>query len=383
MHIAVLTKSFPPPADDGTAIFVQHVCDEMVRQGHQVQVLTPWWGKEAVEQDRKRPYRVVRSWKLPRLSFAALNAYLLFHVFRFRPDLVFLGHAVSTSALSVVWLSKWFSIPYVVLIHGSDLSYSVSTRLDRWALDRVLSNAALLLPNSSFTMAKLRRRGYGAQGMQILHPGVDDTLFRPGDGSAVRECYGLKGKQVCLTVGRVVARKGQERVLKALPQVLDRVPDVVYLIAGRAGEERLKGLVEELDLSDYVRFVGYVDQKELPAFYNACDLFVMPSYSTEADIESFGIVYSEAAACGVPVIGGREGGVPEAVLDGETGLLVDPYDVSELAEVMVRLLTDKELARRLGANGRRRVERELSWEKVGQRVDRLLRMVLGRRGSRR
>jgi phosphatidylinositol alpha-1,6-mannosyltransferase len=240
----------------------------------------------------------------------------------------------------------------------------------------VLSNAALLLPNSSFIMAKLQRGGHGTQGMQILHPGVDDELFRPGDGSAVREHYGLKGKRVCLTVGRVVPRKGQERVLKALPQVIERVPDVVYLVAGREGEEILKGVVEELDLGNYVHFLGFIEQKQLPKFYNASDLFVMPSYSTDADIESFGIVYSEASACGVPVVGGRGGGVSEAVLDGETGLLVDPYDVDELAEAMIGLLTDENLSRRLGTNGRRRIEQELSWKKVGEKLNMILEQVV-------
>jgi len=380
MRILVWSGSCSPPWDDGTGVFVRHICDELAYQGHKVKVLTFRKWKKAIEQEKKLPFQVAYYRALPvltRFNFVLINVYLVFQTLHFRPDLIFLGQAISSSALGMMYISRRFSIPYVVLIHGSDLSYSVHTRLDRWSLDRVLHNAALLLTNSKYTKEKLGKRNYGTQGIQIIHPGVDVELFQPKDSDSAKKRYDLSNRKVCLTVGRITVRKGQERVLKALTKVVDKIPEVIYLIVGRE-DTRLKQLAKGLNLEDHVRFLGHMEQKQLPDVYNASDLFVMPSYSVEGDIESFGIVYSEAAACGLPAIGGRSGGVPEAVLDGSTGILVDPYDIGAIAEAMIRLLTNEEESSRLGANGRRRVEEELSWKKTGEKIDHLLKMIVER-----
>ena len=174
-----------------------------------------------------------------------------------------------------------------------------------------------------------------------------------------------------LTVGRLVGRKNIEGVLRALPRVTEMVPNLLYLIAGDGKDrERLEVASAQMGLSPFVRFLGYVPDGLLPALYCASDVFLMPSLERKnsQDYEGFGIVFSEANACGKPVIGGRSGGMADAVIDGETGLLVDPHSVDEIAAAIIRLLTDQELAHRLGENGRRRVERELSWERVAERL---------------
>ena len=373
MRILAWSSAFPPPIDDGTATGVLHYCNELVRHNHKVHLLTPWRGEKANKFDHTLPYRITRYRNIPRLNSIRLNALLLFHVSIFRPDLIILEHAMSTRALSIVWLSKLFFIPYVVKIHGSDLSYSVSTQLDRWALEKVLRNASMILSNSQFTETKLRRLGYIWNNVNVLHPGVDTEFFRPRDKTIFHERYPLNGKKVCLSVGRIASRKGHMKVIEALPQVLKYVPNVIYLIVGRGPEEEnLRRLVKERELSEYVKFLGYVEQNLLSDLYNACDLFVLPTKTTHDDIEGFGIVYSEAASCEVPVIGGRGGGVPEAVIDKETGLLVDPDNTDELATAMIRLLSDEKYAHMLGINGRLRVEKELSWMKVGDKINLIL-----------
>lgn len=367
VRILVWSRSFPPPIDDGTAVFVKNICDELAQHGHIIRVVIPW--RETSSDIDSERYRVVRCRRLPALSSLGFNVCLLFNVLRFRPDLVLLGHAESLSALNLLWLSKHFSIPYVILVHGSDLNYSVSRRLDEWAMVRLLRGARLLLANSRYTESRVKRREVGQNGTLVLHPGVDVEFFRPFDASSVLDRYGLRGKKVCLSTGRIAPRKGHARVLNALPRVLMQVPNLVYLIAGRGPEEEnLKQLCRKLHLDEHVRFLGFVEQAYLPSLYNACDLFVLPSCTTETDVEGFGIVYAEAGACRKPVIGGRGGGVPEVVLDGWTGLLVDPMDIEELAAAMIRILTDKRLSRQLAANSRTRVESELSWRKVGEQL---------------
>ena len=287
-------------------------------------------------------------------------------------------HALGALALHMLW-----AVPYVILSHGNDLYY-LGNWMDKPVAYQLLQNASLVLSNSYVTAVRVRQKGYHGP-VQVLHPGVDTNEFRPDiDASEIGRRYNLGERKVILSVSRLVARKGHDRVLRALPSVVRQIPDVLYLIAGRGEEEaRLRALVAELGLEHYAVFAGYVKQEVLPALYCACDLFVMPSFERESgvDYEGFGIVFSEANACGLPVIGGRSGGMTDAVIDGETGLLVDPHNVDAIASAIIRLLANRELSRRLGENGRRRVKQELSWEKVGERLVKVLGVVMRNKGA--
>jgi phosphatidylinositol alpha-1,6-mannosyltransferase len=144
------------------------------------------------------------------------------------------------------------------------------------------------------------------------------------------------------------------------------------LIAGDGEErQRLEKLRDELGLYNYVHFLGNVGYDQLPFFYGASDLYVSPSY-----VETFGISFIEAGASGKPVIAGRSEGAVEAVTEGKTGLLVNPYSVDEIAAAITQLLTSQELSRRLGKNGRQRAEEELNWDKMGEKLENYLCQVL-------
>ena len=199
----------------------------------------------------------------------------------------------------------------------------------------------------------------------MLHPGFPPAPPLPEDEvRAARARYGLDGKLVLLTVARLVRHKGHDQVLRTLALLDGRYGDVVYLIVG-AGQERasLERQVAALGLASQVRMLGALPWREVERLYQACDVFVMPSRQEGTDVEGLGMVYLEAGLRGKPVIGGRSGGIPDAVRDGETGFLVDPSDPEDLARALGRLLSDEGLRRRMGENGRRRVLDEFSIER--------------------
>jgi phosphatidylinositol alpha-1,6-mannosyltransferase len=199
---------------------------------------------------------------------------------------------------------------------------------------------------------------------------VDPDRFRPdADVSALRRRHAWAGKRVILTLARVVERKGHDLVIRALPRIREQVSEVRYVIAGPddGGEtDRLRGLAEELGVGHAVEFTGGLSADEIPLYYNACEVYVMPSreVTRTGDTEGFGITFLEANACGKPVIGGRSGGVVDALEDGVTGFLVDPTDAEDLANRIILLLSDPELASRMGRAGRARVVASYSWARI-------------------
>ena len=195
--------------------------------------------------------------------------------------------------------------------------------------------------------------------MQLIYPAVDPERFKPLDAAMVRS-----GRRVILSVSRLVERKGQDQVIRALPSVLVKVPQAEYWIVGEGPmRPSLERLAQELGLEEKVQFLGVLNSEQLVPMYNQCDVFAMPSKECQdsGHVEGFGIVFLEANACGKPVIGGRSGGMPEAIEEGKSGLLVDPENSRELADALTRLLTDSTLAAELGAYGRQRVLTQLNW----------------------
>ncbi|MFJ3584001.1 glycosyltransferase family 4 protein [Streptomyces sp. NPDC090127] len=212
--------------------------------------------------------------------------------------------------------------------------------------------------------------------MTQLPPGVDEKTFHPASGGeAVRERLGLSDRPVVVCVSRLVPRKGQDTLIRALPEIVRRVPDTVLLIVGGGPYEKdLRGLAATTGVSDSVRFTGAVPWEELPAHYGAGDVFAMPCRTRRGglDVEGLGIVYLEASATGLPVVAGDSGGAPDAVLDGETGYVVRGDAPAESADRIATLLLDPELRRRMGARGRAWVEDRWRWDLLAERLKELL-----------
>ncbi|MFD8428136.1 glycosyltransferase family 4 protein [Streptomyces coelicoflavus] len=212
--------------------------------------------------------------------------------------------------------------------------------------------------------------------MVQLPPGVDEKTFHPASGGdEVRARLGLTERPVVVCVSRLVPRKGQDTLIRAMPRILAAEPDAVLLIVGGGPYEKdLRRLATETGVAASVHFTGPVPWSELPAHYGAGDVFAMPCRTRRGglDVEGLGIVYLEASATGLPVVAGDSGGAPDAVLDGETGWVVHGEDPNESADRITTLLADPELRRRMGERGRTWVEEKWRWDLLAEHLKALL-----------
>ena len=294
-----------------------------------------------------------------------------------RPHITVVGHAHPRMLLPAAIFSRG---RYVVLTHYSDFEVA-QLRWHAPFFNHLLACARPLVTVSQ--NSALRLKGLGLTAPEIVYPGVDPNLFTPSE-------FPLSGPPVLLTVSRLVQRKGHGAVMAALPSLLKSVPNLQYWIAGD-GPERggLERLARSLEVAHAVRFLGDVSHDESSSGFRllagrlpeAPQIFVMPVAAQSIECRQRreglpGIVYLEASASGLPVVAARSGGAAEAVIEDETGLLVPPDDPPALAHALTRLLNDAALRQRLGSAGRRWVEREMNWDRVGRQfmsiIDRAL-----------
>jgi phosphatidylinositol alpha-1,6-mannosyltransferase len=217
----------------------------------------------------------------------------------------------------------------------------------------VYNKAHRIFAVSNFTKSKLEDIGVCADKIYVFNNGIEiDRFGSERKHHQIIEDLDLEDKKIILTVSWLTERKGQDMVIRSLPEVLKEFDNVVYLISGVGpAEKKLKSITDSLSLQNNVKFLGYVSDEEIVSLYNRCDVFIMASRQIENSVEGFGIVFLEANACRKPVIAGNSGGISDAVVDGVTGLMVDPLNPNDIAQAIIRLLSDKELSETLGNNG--------------------------------
>jgi phosphatidyl-myo-inositol dimannoside synthase len=283
---------------------------------------------------------------------------------------------IKPAAYPAKWTMERTGTPFGILLHGGDLLI-LQHQVHRSALKRktaaaLLSSAAVLVANSEFTrdhcLTLLSELEIDAppELVRVVPLGADHEAFRPGlDTREVRTRYGLDEGRWLLSVARLTRHKGIDTALQALARLKGRYPDLRYAVVGSGEEEEaLAAEARDLGVADRVRFLTDVPDRDLPALYNCAELYLGVSRMMEQRVEGFGISLAEASACGVPVIAGRSGGIPAAVRDGDTGLLVTAEQPDAVAEAVGRLLDDPLLRARLGAAGRREAERHYNWDRV-------------------
>lgn len=281
--------------------------------------------------------------------------------------------------------------PYLIYFHGMDLMRMVYKgsrgKVKERVFQSIIRRADGFIANSHYTKTLIQRRlGVSPKKITVVHPGVDTEVFRPQAELAqdwpnryreLHKRFHLNGKPILLSVGRLTRRKGIDKVIEALSRIKQLFPELLYVAVGQGDQTYLKKLAAQNGVEENLRFTGYVDLADLIGLYNLCDLFVMiPREERNGmDVEGFGTVYLEAAACCKPCVAGRSGGVSEAVIHGETGLVVDPLDVESIAVRIIGLLSDPERMRRFGESGMRRVREQFTWEAAGREVAALLEQI--------
>jgi phosphatidylinositol alpha-1,6-mannosyltransferase len=345
MRIALLTLDFPPGVG-GVQTYLYEIACRLARE-HELIVITP----VKVSPDVEEPFqRVILPSSAPWAFARSLRA--------LRPDRVLVGHAHPRLLVPAALVARG---RYVTIAHGNDY-LAAQHRWHRPLFNALLARSRPLITTSYANAERLRHLGMSR--LIIVHPGTDPTRFTPPSSPPPQP-------PILLTVGRLVSRKGIDKVLTALPSLLADFPDVRYHIVGEGRERaRLERLARELKVAHVVTFLGRVADEMLPRIYRRAHVFVMPAQagSSEADVEGFGIVYLEASASGLPVVAGRTGGTAEAVRDGETGFLIPPGDLDALVWRLRMLLRDPGLRRRLGEAGRRWVEQEMNWDRASEKI---------------
>ncbi len=343
-----------------------------------ISVIAPAWdGTPAFDADAlfaivRDPHRFI--W--PSSSFAQR---LDREIRRIDAEVVLFGDAFPLALLGPRLAER--GTPYLVAAHGFD--YWLSTvPVAHSVMKRMASRASRVAVMCSEFVARRVRTAVPEQvPVSVLYPGADVVRFHPdlptGD---LRQRHRLGDRPLVVCVSRLVPRKGQDVLIRAMREVRRRVPDAALLIVGAGPyEARLRRLAERAPHRS-VSFVGEVTEEDLPRYYAVGDVFAMPCRSRLGglEVEGWGNVFIEAAACGRPVVVGDSGGAREAVEHGETGLLVDGRDVEEVAEAVASLLEDPVYATRLGKAGRARVERDHTWPRAAERLAAWLHAAVGR-----
>jgi phosphatidylinositol alpha-1,6-mannosyltransferase len=258
-------------------------------------------------------------------------------------------------------------VPFAFFNHGEDIGVSRTSREMTWMTRRVMRRAVAALGNSFNTRRMLIEDwGYPAEKVHVIQPGVDARKFVPAPpDEQFRTQMGWAGRRVLLTVGRLQKRKGHDTVIRALPAVRAKVPDVLYAIIG-TGEENvsLRALAAECGVADAVQFLGGVSDEVMTRCYQQCDLFVLANRTVGADIEGFGMVLLEAQACGKAVVAGDSGGTGETMSVPDTGRIVNCDGPEKLAGVLAELLNDPAELAAMGRRGRAWVEGRFDWPQV-------------------
>jgi len=369
LRILVITWNFPPKTG-GIEKVIYHLWDHL-RTRHTMFVIAPY-AKEETISDVHHIFRPQRRGLLTFMLYALTQGLRLCR--RSEVDLIWAGSG-GTAAVSFL-LGKLCDKPVVTNVYGLDLTYSSRfyQGLLRWTLPR--SNHVCTISEASKQLAL--EKGVPEGKISIIYPGVDVESFQVAlSPEQLKRKYSLEGRKVLLSVGRLAKRKGiVEFVREGLPQIVEQVPEVLYLIAGDAPVDAfaseknigqlLKEEVERQHLERSVRWLGRVSDQTLVELYAACDLFLLPAIPVEGDIEGFGMVFIEANAAGKPAIGTRIGGIPDAIEPGVSGVLVEPLDYSVLASEIVRLLQDDAERERLGRSAQARARDHFDWQVIGK-----------------
>ncbi|WP_435255782.1 glycosyltransferase family 4 protein [Streptomyces althioticus] len=380
MHKTLIVTNDFPPRPGGIQAFLHNMALRL--DPERVVVYASTWkrGREGVEAtaafDAEQPFTVVRDRTTMLLPTPAATRRAVGLLREHGCGSVWFGAAAPLGLMAPA-LRRAGAGRIVATTHGHEAGWA-QLPAARQLLRRIGESTDTITYLGEYTRSRIARAltPEAAARMVQLPPGVDEKTFHPrSGGDEVRARLGLTDRPVVVCVSRLVPRKGQDTLIRAMPAILAAEPDAVLLVVGGGPYEKdLRRLAADTGVAASVRFTGSVPWSELPAHYGAGDVFAMPCRTRRGglDVEGLGIVYLEASATGLPVVAGDSGGAPDAVLDGETGWVVRGDSPAETAERVTALLADEELRRSMGRRGRDWVEEKWRWDLLADKLKTLL-----------
>jgi phosphatidylinositol alpha-1,6-mannosyltransferase len=359
--MAVLVTNDFPPHHGGIQRMMSHLARELQLQGTRVVVVAPQIRKAAAF-DRAQAFRISRYLDLGRLiGFASMTITLFIARLREKKSFT-IASMWFPAGLAACIVPRAFRGRLGVLAHGTEIAPQ-RRGVRRRLMHYVFKRADVIIANSAFTRGLLEQAGIGGP-ISVVHPGID----------AQRLVVERSSVPTLLSVGRLVARKGFDRTIAALPAVLEQFPTAHYEIVG-CGPQRaeLEALAKRLNVEDHVVFLGPVDDEEMQKAYSRAWVFALPVRAIDNDVEGFGVVYLEAAMAELPCIGGLASGAEDAIAADETGLLVDGESSTEVAAAAIALFSNPMLARAMGVRARERALAHFTWTRFASDILKLVR----------
>ena len=376
----LLITPFYRPGVGGSARLLQDITDHINATGHRMDVLTYGDSRssENREFDEKQTYKIFRI--RPQSGAGMSSLIMFFTLLRLmmigRYDRILSGVAFPSAVLAYA-VSKLLGTPYFVYSYAEDVTCVKDSERKKTFLARALNHARQILVISKFTVNEIKALGVSDRNITLMPPGIEVSRYQGVSGqsiAAMRARFHLQDKRILLTLARLTTRKGHDNIIKALPRICAQYPDLHYLIIGYGDPEPLLTLASAEGIRDRVTIVDHVTDAELPIVFHMCDIFAMVSRwdPNSREVEGFGIVYLEAAACGKPCVAGSHGGCPDAVADKVTGFIVDPTSVKEIECALSALMSDPEASRTMGEEARKRVTNDFDREMLLERATAIL-----------
>ena len=376
MKKLIVTLEYPPDIG-GIATYTDQFAEAL--DSEEVVVLAPP-AENSEEHDQKKDFKIYRR-KFYYPKFFWPRWLQLFFAIRGIVkeediDIIYLHHIIPVGY--VAWMiKKLMNIPYLIFSHGIDIVSATRSGWKKMWVKKVVGQSERVIMNSKSLEERLHERLPETEDKTtVLYPCPEQQFKQKPDQKKIKKLknrLSLEGKQVMLTVGRLIKGKGVEYLVKLMPEILKQRPHLVWVIVGSGPqEEEIKKRIRKYNLQNVVRFVGSIEHNSLPDYYHMADLFAVPTHPYHGLEEGLGLVFLEAAAAGVPVVAGESGGVSEAVVDGKTGYVVKTFRDDEVIEKITELLDDKELAREMGSKAAQRIEEKFVWQKQLKKIDKYM-----------
>jgi phosphatidyl-myo-inositol dimannoside synthase len=364
----IITLEYPPQIG-GIATFTHQLANSF--DPAETVMLAPKMKGDVEWDDVNVNYRIIRE-KLYYPKFIWPRWLRLYFVVRkivkeYGIELIMVHHVLPVGYVAYL-MKKFLNVPYIIFSHGTDVVAATRTSWKKKMAMMVVEKSEQVIFNSNNLKQRLLRVLPQFENIStVMYPCPDEDFFTPADPKAVqklRDELALEGKQVILSIGRIDDGKGFTHMVRILPKILEQVPHLVWVIIGEGPKRtEMYNEIRKNNLQNVVRYVGMIPHEQIKKFYYLADVFALFTHPDNGKEEGLGLVFLEASACGLPVVAGKSGGVVEAVLHAQTGLVMDIYqNLPAAGDAITQILQNKSFGDKLGTAGQDRIKSTFIWK---------------------